>query len=94
MPQEPDRARRYFRLCAIKGEPLCEYRLGRLLLDKTGRSEDDFVQAIAWLELAADQKVAEAHTLLDREQPLLSAAQTALVSTWKSQLAHRAVANP
>jgi TPR repeat protein len=94
VPQEPDRARRYFRLCAIKGEPLCQYRLGRLLLEKAGRSEDDYLQAIAWLQLAADQKVGEGRTILDREQPQLSTAQAAVVSTWKSQLAHHALANP
>ncbi len=86
VPKEPDRARGYFRLCATKGDSHCQYRLGRLLLDKPGRSEDDYVQALAWLQIAADRKVSEARTMLDREQPQLSIAQAALVSTWKSQL--------
>ncbi len=86
VPKEPDRARRYFRLCASRGDPHCQYHLGRLLLDKPGRSEDDYVQALAWLQLAADRKISEARIMLDREQPQLSTAQAALVSTWKSQL--------
>jgi TPR repeat protein len=94
VPKEPDRARRYFRLCASKGEPQCQYRLGRLLLVKPGRTEDDYVQALAWLQLAADQKVAEAGAELDREQPQLSAEQAALVSTWKHQLTHSMLPNP
>jgi TonB family protein len=94
VPKEPDRARRYFRLCASKGEPLCQYRLGRLLLVKPGRTEDDYVQALAWLQLAADRKVAEAGAELDREQPQLSAEQAALVSTWKQQLTHNMLPNP
>lgn len=86
VPKEPDRARRYFRLCAIKGEPMCQYRLGLLLLSKVDRSEDDYVQGLAWLQLAADQKVAAALDVFDREQPQLTTAQAAFVSTWKSQI--------
>lgn len=83
---DPDRARRYFRLCAAKGVALCEYRLGRLLMAKGDASNDDYAQGVAWLELAAEQEVAEARTLLQQEQPKLSAAQTELVQTWKTQL--------
>jgi TonB family protein len=86
VPQEPDRARRYFRLCAIKGEPLCQYRLGRLLLQKPERSDDDYVQGLAWLQLAADQKIGEARAIVDRERPRLSSAQESLITVWKKQL--------
>jgi TonB family protein len=96
VPKEPDRARRYFRLCAIKGVSLCQYRLGQLLLakDKQERSEDDYAQALAWLELASDHKIAEATTLLDSERPQISAAQASLVKAWKAQLANKPIANP
>jgi TonB family protein len=86
VPADTARAARYFRLCATKGEPLCRFRLGRLLLAKPDRSEDEYVQGLAWLQLAADQKVDEARALFDSEQPKLSKAQVNSVNTWKSQL--------
>ena len=86
VPADAARARRYFRLCGIQGTAVCRYDLGRLLLSKPDRSEDEYEEALAWLELAADQKIAEARTLVDREVPNLSASQLKLVSTWKSQL--------
>jgi len=87
VPRETDRARRYFRLCAARGESACQLRLGRLLLQKTDRSEDDYVQGLAWLELAAEKNVSGARAILDTEQPGLSPAQVALIHTWKEQLA-------
>jgi TonB family protein len=86
VPVEPDRARRYFRLCAAKGQPLCQYRLAQLLLESPDRTEDDYVQAIAWCQLAADQNLAEARTIVDREQVRLTPAQNGLVRAWKAQL--------
>jgi TonB family protein len=86
VPKEPDRARRYYRLCAIKNEPMCQYHLGLLLLSKSERSEDDYMQGLAWLQLAGDRNVAPARASFDRELPQLTTAQAALIGTWKSQL--------
>ena len=55
LPQSPEQARQYFRFCALQGESVCQVRLAKLLLDKPDREERDFLQAVAWLELAADQ---------------------------------------
>lgn len=86
VPVELDRARRYFRLCAAAGQPACQFNLARLLLDGSTQSEDEYVQAIAWLELAKDQGETDARQVWEREQSNLTPAQTAQVSTWKRQL--------
>jgi TonB family protein len=86
VPREPDRARRYFRLCAAQGVPLCQYRLGHLLLDDPGRPERDTVQAVAWLQLAAEQGIPEAKKLAEREGATLTPQQTTWVATLKAQL--------
>lgn len=65
---DPDRARRSFRLCAATGHANCQVRLAKLLLGLPQRQDRDYVQAIAWLELAADQGQAEESTRLTPEQ--------------------------
>ena len=86
VPREMDRARRYFRLCAAKGTDACQYRLGKLMLSTPALPERDFVQALAWLQLAADQGNVAAKDLFTREAAKLTAAQLAVVSSLKSQL--------
>ena len=87
VPSDPDRARRYYRLCAAANDPRCQYKLGQLLIDRPGRKELDYVQAIAWLQLAANQKHAPAATLLDRERPQMTAEQ----SDWANKLMSRLI---
>ncbi len=89
VPQELDRARRYFRLCAARGQPRCQAQLADLLLNDSNRSDDDYLLALAWHELADGAGVAEVRTILDREQPKLTTAQKKLVETWKMQLVRR-----
>lgn len=89
VPRELDRARRYFRLCAAQGIPLCQYRLGYLMLSDPGRPERDTVQAVAWLQLAAEQGVAEAKDLAAREAAALTPQQTTWVTALKDRLAHK-----
>jgi TonB family protein len=89
VPQEPDRARRYFRLCATKGIALCEYRLGRLLFDAPDRPERDYVQAVAWFQLASDQGLAEAKDIAATESARLTAAQGSWVKGLKPQLVRK-----
>jgi TPR repeat protein len=84
-PKDEARARQYFQMCATRGEALCRARLARLLLERPGRTERDYLQALAWLELAAEQGVAGAVTLRDRERPKLTANQSQWVVRLKSQ---------
>jgi TonB family protein len=86
VPPDPDRACRYFRLCAATNDPRCQYKLAQLLLDRPGRKERDYVQAVAWLQLAAKQRYALAVTLLDRERPHLTAEQLDWVNKLTPQL--------
>ena len=84
---ESDRARRYFRLCAAQGIETCQYRLGASLLNRPDRSESDYIQAIAWLELAAEKGLADAKNTASKEVPGLTQAQSNWVSALKTQLA-------
>jgi len=86
VPMDIDRARRYFRLCAAQGVPQCQFRLAQLLYKKPDRSEDDYVQAMAWYQLSAEQNVAEARDVIEREQAKLTPEQVVLVKAWKSQI--------
>ncbi len=87
LPASPDQARQYFRLCALQGETVCQTRLAKLLLDKEGREERDYLQAIAWLELASEHGDVQARLLLDPERPHLTAMQIDWVDKLKAQIA-------
>jgi TonB family protein len=89
VPQEPDRARRYFRLCATQGVALCQYRLGSMLMEAPERRERDYVQAVALFQLAADQGLAPAKEAASRETPNLTQAQVSWVKTLKEQLVRK-----
>lgn len=89
MPRDLDRARRNFRLCAATGHPDCQVRLGKLLLALPERRERDYVQAIAWLKLAADQGQAEARDLVEQESPRLTPEQLSAVLRLKAQMVHK-----
>lgn len=86
VPGDQARARRYYHLCASRGTALCQYRLGRLLLEAAGRNEREYVQAQAWLQLAAEQDLAEAKALALKDAPQLTAEQRAWVETLKRQM--------
>jgi len=81
-----ERAKRYFRLCASKGVAQCQYRFARLLLEPADAPEHDFVLAIAWLQLAAEQGVQEAKDALVKEGSQLTPSQTTWVKTLKARL--------
>jgi TonB family protein len=87
--QDEDSARQFYRLCAAAGQMLCQYRLGELLLNRTNAQERDILQAVAWLELSADQGEPEAKSLWDRSRASLTSEQTKRVATLKQQLVHR-----
>lgn len=89
VPPEFDRARRYFRLCAAQGVPLCQYRLGSLLLNAPDRPERDYVQAVAWFQLAGEQGIKEARDIASRESAKLTPAQASWVAALKAQLVRK-----
>lgn len=81
--------RRNFRLFAATGHPDCQVRLGKLLLAVPERRERDYVQAIAWLKLAADQGQAEARELVEQESPQLTPEQVSAALRLKAQMVHK-----
>jgi TonB family protein len=87
--RDPERAGRSFRLCAASGHPDCQVRLAKLLLERPQRQDRDVVQAVAWLQLAADQGQPDARTLLAVEGPALTAEQISRASKLKGQLVHK-----
>jgi TonB family protein len=89
VPRELERARRYFRLCAAQGVSLCQYRLGRLLLDDPDRPERDYVQAVAWFQLASEQGLPEAMNIASEEAAKLTPVQTTWMTTLKAQLVRK-----
>ncbi len=88
-PVDMSRARRYFGLCAAAGQAVCELRLGKLLLKLPNRQEREYIQAAAWLQLAADQGEEEARTLIATEAVSLTPEQSNWVKRLKPQLVHR-----
>ncbi len=89
VPQDMDRAHQNFRLCATVGETPCQVQLAKLLLQNTQREERDFLQAIAWLELAAGDRNDEAKLLLDQQRTPLSPEQISWINKLKTQLVQR-----
>jgi hypothetical protein len=85
-PQSGASARQYFRICATQGQIQCQYRLGRLLLEPSGRSERDYLQGMAWLELAAAGGAGGAQALLDAERNRLTEPQAARIQDLKISL--------
>jgi TonB family protein len=86
---DPDRAKRYFRLCAASGTAECQYRLATLLLRSEHLPEQDQIQAVAWLELAKDHEFSAAQALADSEAAKLTPDQRRLVERLKPQLEHK-----
>lgn len=85
-----ERARRSFRLCAAARQPLCQYRLAKSLLDDPASPERNIVQAVAWLQLAAEQGNTQATELLSQHSPMLTANQ----QTWATQLKAQLIRKP
>ncbi len=86
---DPDRARKYFRLCAAYGTPECEFRLGKLLLDSPEHKKRDWLQAVAWLELAEDHNLAAARRIVEPEVAKLTPQEAKSLARLESQLEHR-----
>jgi TPR repeat protein len=73
-------------LCAAQGVPICQYRLGNLLLNTADRPERDYVQALAWFQLASDNGFPQAKDIASRETSKLTPAQIVRMNTLKAQL--------
>jgi len=89
LSKDAGRARQYFRMCAAQGDATCQYRIGQLLLTRPKWIESDYLQALAWLDLAADQNMTNAIAVMSRERPRLTARQAEWVDRLKSQLVIR-----
>jgi TPR repeat protein len=89
VPQDTERAHQNFRLCAAMGETPCQVQLAKLLLQNAPREERDFLQAIAWLELAAADRNDEAKLILDQEHATLTEKQVSWVNKLKMQLVQK-----
>jgi TonB family protein len=88
-PQSDTSARQFFRICATQGQIQCQYRLGKLLLSRPDRSERDYIQGVAWLELAAANGAGQAEALLQATRGNLSEPQIAQVEDLKLSLVRR-----
>jgi TPR repeat protein len=86
---DPDRARRYFTLCAASGVAECQVRLAKLLLGLSHRKDREYIQGIAWLQLAAAQSQPEAQKLIEQESAHLTAEQVLSAMRLRPQLVHK-----
>ncbi len=75
LPRDAGRANQNFRLCAAAGETPCQVQLAKLLLQNSPCEERDYLQAIAWLELAAEERNDEAKLILAQRRAPLSPQQ-------------------
>ena len=87
VPIDLDRSKRYFRLCAARQVALCQYRLGKLLLTEPSRSDRDYSQGVAWLELAAAKGVQQAEDL--RAKETLTSEQSTWIEKLKADLSRK-----
>ena len=83
--RDPEESRRYYRLCAALGETECQIRLAKLQLDSADRQERDLVQAVAWLDLAAERGSLDARMMLDELRPALTPKQIGWAGKFKAQ---------
>lgn len=56
------------------------------MLDAPERPENDYIQAVAWMQLAAEQGIPAAREVASRETAKLTVAETGWVTTLKAQL--------
>jgi TPR repeat protein len=89
VPRDPDRARRYYRQCASRGEKECQYRLGMLFLHAPNRREYEYLQALAFLQLAAEQNVPQATQIVARESSKLTGEQSGWDTRIKAQIVQK-----
>ncbi|HWB86068.1 MAG TPA: TonB family protein [Bryobacteraceae bacterium] len=94
IPRDPDRASQYFRLCASMGHTDCEVDLAKLLINTPNRRPHEYLQAIAWLQLATEQGRPEARDLLGKEMPHLTSEQISAAQRLQAKLVHKVEVRP
>jgi TonB family protein len=88
VPVDLDKSRQYFRLCAADGDSACQFRLGKSLLEHSDNQGRDYVQAIAWLQLASDHGNGDAEKMLQQEDARVTPAQLKAAHQLMTQLVH------
>ena len=83
---DTDDAVKYYRMCS-SATMLCQLGAGRSLLHKKKRRDKNLTEAVAWLELAAEQDSQEARDLLAQEVPNLSSDLRRKIEERKTELA-------
>jgi TonB family protein len=89
VPVDLEKSSQNYRLCAATGDGLCQYHLGKSILEDAEHLKRNYVQAIAWLELASDKGVEEAKQALQQEAARLTPAQTLQANELKTRLVHK-----
>jgi TPR repeat protein len=89
VPRELDRARRYFRLRAVQGVPICQYRLGTLLLDAAHRPERDYVAGGGFTATRRRARHAGSEGYRVQGSGQTDASAEGLMTTLKAQLARK-----
>jgi TPR repeat protein len=84
--RDTNRAKRYFRLCAASGTAECQFQLASLLLRSEQHSEQDQIQAVAWLELAESHDFIAARSMDDSEAAKLTPEHVRLVARLNNNL--------
>ncbi len=87
--RNPGKAKDNYRLCAARGVAMCQYRLANLMLEGSEVREKDRIQALAWLQLAAEQGVVLAVQRASQEITNLQAEQVRRVKAMKAELVRR-----
>jgi TPR repeat protein len=85
-PPDLERARRLYRLCAAQGEAACQFNLANLTLNTKDLLASDKLQALAWLRLAALQRLDRARVVWSKYEPSLSKEERAAVAKLCTQL--------
>lgn len=85
--QNQETAQRYFRLCAARGVPECQYRLARVLIDRPDQSTNRYGEGVAWLRLASAKSLPEAKLALDQISGKLTPEQEKFADNWSKRLA-------
>lgn len=84
-----ERATRYYRLCAAAANAGCQYKLAKIQLAAPNRSERTYIQALAWLTLAAEGSYTGAKDLLATESENATTEQIGWIARLKPQLVNR-----
>jgi TonB family protein len=85
-PPDLERAKRNYRLCAAKGEAACQFNLSQLMLNTRGVKQNERIQALAWLRLAAAQVLDPAKSAWAQEAATLNEADRMAVDKLSKQL--------